>query len=96
MRQFQPFFTINLPIHAIKKSTEKAILVQYHKNTKEKDYVWFPRGWLYNIKYRKVKNKIDNTTITKITLVFYGFLETELRLKMAEVISKSKKPSKMS
>ncbi len=91
MRQFQPFFTINLPIHAIKKHTEKAILVQYKKNTKEEDYVWFPRGWLYNIKYTKVKNKVDNTTVTRITLVFYGFLETELKLKMAKVILNSKK-----
>lgn len=91
MRQFNPFFTITLPVYAIRKRTEKAILVQYKKNTKKEDNVWFPTGWLYDIKYRKVKNKVDNTTTTKITLVFYGFLETELKMKMSHLMAKSKK-----
>jgi len=90
MRQFKPFATINMPVYAIKKNTEKAILVQYKQNTIEKDYVWFPKGWLYDVKYKKVKNKVDNTVTTKITLVFYGFLETELKMKISHLMTKTK------
>ena len=79
MRYFQPKFIITVPIHAIVKQTERAILVQYKETTKEKNLVWFPRGWLYNIKYKKSRN---NPERINITLEFYGFLEKEIKEKM--------------
>ena len=91
MRQFQPFFTVSLPVFAIRKRTEKALLIQYKKDTPEKDYVWIPRGWLYNISYKNKRNSIGEIISSKATLVFYGFLETELKMKMSHLMKKPKK-----
>lgn len=80
MRYFNPHFTVNVPVHAIVKQTQNAICVKYKENTSSKDHVWFPRGWLYNIKYSKVKAK-NGTVSKKITLVFYGFWKLKSSLK---------------
>jgi hypothetical protein len=81
----------NVPIHAIVKYTPRAILIQHKEDTPKDDYLWIPKGWLYDIKYRKVKNKVDNTTLSKPTLIFKGFIATEVKLSMAYLLEKPKK-----
>ena len=93
MRQFNPFSTMTFSVYAIVKQTQNAILIKYKKDTLPSDYVWFPRGWLYNIKYTKVKAK-DGTVSKRTTLVFYGFLETEIKLKMQHLLVKKKDKKK--
>jgi hypothetical protein len=94
MRYFQPFFTISMPVFSIVSRTEKAILLKHKKDTPESDYVWVPQGWIHDIKYRKHKDSNGKVTGTKATIYFYGFLESEIKQKMAHLMKKPKAKKK--
>ena len=89
MRYFGVETTISISVQAIVKETEKAILVKYRENTPSEDFVWIPKGWLYNKKHIKVKCK-NGTVSKRVVLVFYGFLKNEIKMKMGHLMSKKK------